>query len=77
MIISNDISPYRDIYFLGARIIEILDESEAPEFDFFELFNIIHNRTGISINLYVLVLDWLYIIGAISNANNGFVKKCF
>jgi hypothetical protein len=37
MIISKDINPERDVYYLGAKIIEIIAD-ESSHIDFFELY---------------------------------------
>jgi hypothetical protein len=77
MIISNDIKPDRDLYFLGGKVIEVLISSEEAEVDYFDLFQKMNSQWEITINLYTLALDWLFIIGVIENASNGRIKKCF
>ncbi|MDP1814179.1 MAG: hypothetical protein Q8K92_06985 [Leadbetterella sp.] len=77
MIISSDIKPDRDLYFLGSKVIEVLLASEEIEVDYFDLFKKMNSELEITINLYTLVLDWLFIIGVIENAQNGLIKKCF
>lgn len=76
MIISQDINPKRDIYYLGAKLLEIVAD-EVNDIDFFDLYKHIHSIEQISIDLYVLTLDWLYAIGAIEAAEKGNIKKCF
>lgn len=77
MIVSKDISPERDVYYIGARIIELLSNETELLVDFFDLYKNLNVTEKISINLYSLTLDWLFIIGVIDNANNGNIKKCF
>lgn len=77
MIISSDIKPDRDLYFLGGKVIEVLLTSKEDEVDYFELFQKVNSELEITINLYTLVLDWLFIIGVIKNAKNGLLRKCF
>ncbi len=77
MIISSDIKPDRDLYFLGSRVIEALIASEDKEVDYFELFQKVNSELEISLNLYTLVLDWLFIIGVVKNAEDRLIKKCF
>ena len=71
MIVSSNITPDRDLYFLGSKVIEVLISSEEIEVDYFELFQRVNTELEISLNLYTLVLDWLFIIGVINNAENG------
>ncbi|MBU0473282.1 MAG: hypothetical protein KKF62_03890 [Bacteroidetes bacterium] len=77
MILSNDIKPDRDLYFLGSKVIEVLIDSDEKKVDYFELFKKVNSELEISLNLYTLVLDWLFIIGVIKNAENRLIEKCF
>jgi hypothetical protein len=77
MIVSGDIKPDRDLYFLGSKVIEVLINSNDKKVDYFELFQKINSEIEISLNLYTLVLDWLFIIGVIKNAENRLIEKCF
>lgn len=76
MIISKNINPTRDLYYLGGLIIELLDSSKSDEYDYFDLYLAIKKTQDISMNLFILSMDWLYILGVIQN-NNGMIKKCF
>jgi hypothetical protein len=77
MIVSKNINPERDLYYLGAKVIEILNSSNEREWDYFELFSMVNKNQGISLNLYALVLDWLFILNTIKKGNKGFIQKCF
>jgi len=77
MIISKNTHPEKDLYFLGAKMIEILTSSDTLEWDYFDLFSEINRKEKISLNLYSLVLDWLFILNAIQQGENGGIKKCF
>ena len=77
MIVSSDINPDRDLYFLGSKVIEVLIDSNDKKVDYFELFQKVNSEIEISLNLYTLVLDWLFIIGVIKNAENRLIEKCF
>lgn len=77
MIISKDINPERDYYYLGAKIIAILSSSESIKYDYFSAFEELKSTENISINLFTLALDWLFLIGAIDNSEKGYITKCF
>lgn len=77
MIVSKDVNPERDFYYLGARVIEILSNIDSKTVDFFDVFQQLNNSEKISINLYSLTLDWLYLLGVIENSKDGNIKKCF
>lgn len=77
MIISKDINPKRDFYYLGAKVIDILSSSEDDEFDFFCVFEKLKSSENVSVNLFILTLDWLFIIGVINKSDKGQIVKCF
>jgi hypothetical protein len=76
MIIDKNINPERDVYFLGAKAIDVISSSDSKVIDYFELFHNLNKTQKISINLYSLVLDWLFILGIIKK-DNGVIEKCF
>ena len=77
MIINKNISPDRDLYYLGGKVIEVLISDERKKVDYFDLYQRVNKDLKISINLFTLVLDWLFILGVIINAEKGLIKKCF
>jgi len=76
MILSKDNNPQKDIYYLGAKLIEILISFEKDKVDYFEAYKVMKEKFGTSINLYTLVLDWLYLLGAIKSEKR-YIVKCF
>jgi hypothetical protein len=77
MILNKNIHPERDLYYLGGKFIEYLDSNGKVEIDFFDLYSAMNNSIGITMNLYTLVLDWLFILGVIKKGENGLIEKCF
>jgi hypothetical protein len=77
MIVSKNIHPERDLYCLGAKTIEVMSSHEKDEWDYFDLFLELNQRQKVSVNLFSLVLDWLFIIQVIQKGDNGRIKKCF
>lgn len=76
MIVNKDINPERDVYYLGAKVIEIIS-LDMEQFDFFDVYQKISQSEKISMNLYSLTLDWLYLIGAVEHSDKGQLRKCF
>jgi len=76
MIIGKDIHPEREIYYLGALVLDILQKSPEKELDFFYIYQKVNESEKISIKLFILTLDWLFILGAIIN-NKGNIKNVF
>lgn len=77
MIIDKDTHPERDCYYLGAVLIDLLSESDTEEVDYLDLYDAFNQQQSISINLYALTLDWLFLLGVISQGEQGRIKKCF
>ncbi|SKB28853.1 ABC-three component system middle component 6 [Malaciobacter marinus] len=77
MIVSKDINPERDFYYLGAKTIKVLASINDKDIDFFKVYSELNKSENISINLFALTLDWLYLIGAIDKPRKGNIVKCF
>jgi len=76
MILSKDINPERDIYFLGAKLIEVLLTFDIDKVDYFDAYRTMKTNYGLSINLFSLVLDWLYLLGVVKT-DKRYIIKCF
>jgi len=77
MIVNKNINPERDLYYLGGKVIEVLNSYTKNEIDYFDLFLSVNKSNKVSLNLYTLVLDWLFILGVIKKGNKGLIIKCF
>ena len=77
MILDRNIHPERDLYFLGGQLIDYLDKYDKKEIDFFDLYLAVNKNQTLTMNLYTLVLDWLFILGVIKKGENGMLEKCF
>ena len=77
MIVNKNINPERDLYYLGGKVIEVLNSFTKNEIDYFDLFISVNKSNKISLNLYSLVLDWLFILRVIKKGNKGLIIKCF
>ena len=42
-----------------------------------DLYSLVKNKKEITINLYSLTLDWLFILGLVVKTKKGKIKKCF
>jgi len=77
MILGKDINPKKQIYYISALVLNELKSFDSPEFDFFSIFNSLKTKEkDLTINLYSLSLDWLYLLGAIKKDKNRLIK-CF
>lgn len=77
MIIDKNINPERDLYYLGGILINVLQNNDSKEIDYMDLYTLIDKEKEITINLYSLTLDWLFILGLVAKGENGKIKICF
>lgn len=75
MIVSKNTNPERDFYFLGAKLIEILNRDKS--IDIISAYDLFNKETNMSYNAFLLTLNWLYLIGVIEKSKNGVIVKCF
>lgn len=73
MIVSKDSNPNRQLYYLGARLLEVLPENEAVPF--FDAYQSLKMKDDVSISLFTLAADWLFVLGAVE-LDNGALAKC-
>jgi len=77
MLVNKDTNPERDLYFLGAKVIEVVSKQGESEFSYFDILQIMKKDVKISPNLLALTLDWLFLLGTIELTEKGNIKKCF
>jgi hypothetical protein len=77
MIIDKNINPERDLYYLGGVLIDVLNNKNNTEIDYMDLFILFNQKQKITINLYSLTLDWLFILGLVTKGENSKIKICF
>ena len=75
MINDNNTNPQRDLYYLAGVVIDILQQTSEDE-SFFDIFEKVREIETISMNLFSLTIDWLYLLDAV-NFKNGRLEKCF
>lgn len=77
MIVDKNINPERDLYYLGGILIDVLSQKKSNDIDYMDLYRLFNQKQEITINLYSLTLDWLFILGLIAKGENGKIQKCF
>lgn len=74
MIINQNGHPQRQLYYLGGKTLGILSQKGGVS-DFFETYQELRQQEDISLMLFILTLDWLYLLGAITS-DKGLIKQC-
>lgn len=70
MIVQNNTTPEKNLYYLGAVILAIFQEKKIIAIELSELYTSVKNRLNISFNLFLLALNWLYLLDSINIKNN-------
>jgi len=77
MLLENDTSPNKTLYYLGSEVMSVLSNFSDDKVDFFDLYQKVNEKEQLSMSLFVLVLDWLYILGLVQQNVRGDLQKCF
>ena len=74
MLIPDNIHPERTIYFNGAVLLKEIQGTGA--LDILDLYVHANTIREMSMPLFMLCLDWLYLLNAIEMDEQGKVKLC-
>lgn len=77
MVVTSNVSPTKNLYFLGGKILEVILSNPREEYDIILLFNSLKDKISISFVIFTYTLDWLFLIGVIKVNNDGSISKCF
>lgn len=75
MLLPDNIHPELSIYYNGSLILKKLEKTSHQKI--LDLYYTIREENGMSFSVFVLSLDWLYLIEAAQITEEGIVKKCF
>ncbi len=75
MINDKNTNPQRDLYYLGGVVLDVLQQTNNNQ-SFLDIFEKVREKETISMNLFSLTIDWLYLLDAV-NFKNGRLEKCF
>ncbi|PDY05740.1 hypothetical protein COM66_10875 [Bacillus cereus] len=74
MLLPKDINPELSIYYNGSIIIQQLLVED--NIDIIDLYNIVKNKSDMSLFTYLLSLDWLFLSDIAIVTEGGEVKLC-
>ena len=60
MLMPDNIRPKNSIYYNGALVLKVLQETKEQEL--LELYQVVLEEVKMSFSVYILCLDWLYLI---------------
>ena len=73
MLLPDNIHPDNSVYYNGAVVLQVLQDHN--EIDLLELYNKVKDVRKITFPIFVLCLDWLYLID-LAVLNNDKVELC-
>lgn len=71
MILPTDTQPESSLYFLGARVLGVLKKLPKNRGSFIDIYNLVRSEITVSLKLYQLTLDWLYLINVATVNEEG------
>ncbi len=74
MLLPDNVHPEQSIYFNGAFVLQALQE--ARSLDLLELFLATQGKQEMSMPVFVLCLDWLYLLNLVRLTERGIVELC-
>lgn len=74
MLLPDNIHPENTIYYNGAIVLQVLQKQ--PKQNILELFQVVKKVRNMSFPIFILCLDWLYLINVAILNQNGDVELC-
>ncbi len=75
MLLPDNIHPENSIYYNGSLVLKELQVSNSQ--DIISLYEKVKANKEISFTVFVLCLDWLFLINTVEFNKKGVVKLCF
>lgn len=75
MLLPDNIKPENSVYYIGAMILEKLKVNKKEEL--LQLYGNLKDDMNVSFSLYILSLDWLYLLEVAEVNSSGEVELCF
>ena len=76
VVLPIDVSPKESLYYIGGVALKIIKKN-GKSIGFVDLFSELNKELSVSVSLFVLVLDWLYMVEAAIVGDDGEVRLCF
>ena len=76
MIILSTDDPQNSLYYLGSILLEIMSKNAGNNFGIYDHFEIMNQYQSVTMNRFLLVLDWLFMLGKISSNSDEGLRLC-
>lgn len=78
MILLSTENPNNSVYYLGSRLLLLMTEHADSSYTLgvIEYFELLNNIQPVSMNRFLLVLDWLFMLGKITSDSEKGLQLC-
>lgn len=74
MILLSNKNPKNSVYYLGSVLLKIMIQNKEKNLGINDYYDLVNSIEPISMNRFLLVLDWLYMLGKInSDSKKGLI----
>lgn len=74
MLLPDNIHPNNSIYYNGAFVLEML--SKGYKYKILDLYQAVKNRKAMSFSIFILCIDWLYLLEVANLNSKGEIELC-
>lgn len=74
MLLPDNIHPEHSVYYNAAFVLQAL-QKQSPQ-GLFDLYQIIKHQHNLTFPVFVLCLDWLYLIEVAQSNSSGEIELC-
>lgn len=74
MLLPDNIHPENCIYYNGSFILKELQSNRKQSL--LDLYQNVKAKRGLSFSVFILCLDWLYLLDSVKTDNSGVVQLC-
>ncbi len=74
MLLPDNIHPDNSIYFNGAFVIDAMKKNRS--YQLLDLYQAVKVKKQMSFSVFILCLDWLYLLGVAALNSKGEIKLC-
>ncbi len=74
MLLPDNIHPENSIYYNGAFVFQVIKEKERAHI--LDLYADVKIKKEMSMSIFVLCLDWLYLLDVVMINNRGEIELC-
>lgn len=76
MILNQDIKPEKQAYYLGSRILSVLEATPSDSVSLIDVFEQVNQQEKVSYHAFSIAMNWLFLMGAV-DLNERTLIKCF